>query len=351
MRAQVALIHGQDRYRAVVDALEVLGDQLAFGGCRSIVIKPNFVSVDHPLATTHIDAVRAVLDVVRRTYNGPITIAEGAAITPTAHGFARFGYHTLAASYNLTLVDLNNDDTLPVQVRNRHLQPRTLRLARTMVESDMRISVGPPKTHDTVRVTLSLKNMIMGSLVNRDAAASSGHLRLPAVRLARQVAHRAGVAAPTLARLGLGEGSDKQAMHQGYPAMNLNLALLAPYVRPHLAVIDGFEAMEGAGPIHGDAVPWRVALASADPLAADTLTASLMGFDPAQIGYLSHCNAISLGAGDLAAIETLGNTEPEAVQRCFRPHPTDTQQQHWQLDDIEEWLAPAAAMCEPLGIA
>ncbi|KAB8145764.1 DUF362 domain-containing protein [Chloroflexia bacterium SDU3-3] len=351
MQAQVALIQGDDRYRNIVGALDALGEQASFATCRSVVIKPNFVSIDHPLATTHIDAVRAVLDVIRRSYAGPITIAEGAAITPTAQAFERFGYRALASEYRAALLDLNDDQTVPVQVYDRQLQPRTLRLARTIVESDMRISVGPPKTHDTVRVTLSLKNMIMGALVNRDAAGSAKRLPLPlpAIYLARMAARRVGVAAPTLTRLGLGEGSDKIAMHQGYPAMNLNLALLAPYVYPHLAVIDGFEAMEGEGPIHGDPVPWRVAMASADALAADTLAAWLMGFDPALVGYLRHCCAIGLGVGDLGQIATRGNVEPQSVRRSFRPHPADAQQQQWQLDDAESWLAPAAAMALSLG--
>lgn len=351
MQAQVALIQGDDRYRTIVDALDALGGQLSFATCRHIVIKPNFVSIDRPLAITHIDAVRAVLDVIRRSYAGPITIAEGAAITPTARGFEHLGYCALASEYRLTLLDLNDDQTVPVQVYDRQLQPRTLRLARTVVESDMRISVGPPKTHDTVRVTLSLKNMIMGALVNRDAAASAKRLPLPlpAVYLARSAARRAGVDTPTLTRLGLGEGSDKIAMHQGYPAMNLNLALIAPYVRPHLAVIDGFEAMEGEGPIHGQAVPWRVALASTDALAADTLAAWLMGFEPTNVGYLHHCSAIGLGAGDLGQIRVRGNVEAAAVRRSFRPHPTDAQQQQWQIGNADAWLAPAAAMAASLG--
>jgi len=33
--------------------------------------------------------------------------------------------------------------------------------SKAVVDSDYRISIGPPKTHDMVGVTLSLKNMAM----------------------------------------------------------------------------------------------------------------------------------------------------------------------------------------------
>ena len=48
-------------------------------------------------------------------------------------------------------------------------------------------------------------------------------------------------------------------------------------------MIDGFRAMEGNGPCNGTPVDARLALASLDPLAMDTLATKLMGFDPRQI--------------------------------------------------------------------
>jgi Domain of unknown function (DUF362) len=136
-------------------------------------------------------------------------------------------------------------------------------------------------------------------------------------------------------------GSDKFAMHQGYPVLNLNLANLAPWAWPHLSVVDGFLAMEGRGPTGGTPVDWRVALAGTDPLAVDALTASLMGFDPLQIGYLSYCHRMGLGQGDVSAIETVGNVVLGAVRREFRPHPAYRQQQRWRFDRAEQLLGKA----------
>jgi hypothetical protein len=137
------------------------------------------------------------------------------------------------------------------------------------------------------------------------------------------------------------EPSDKMKMHQSYPVLNLNLALLAPVVKPHLAVIDAFVAMEGNGPTSGTPVPLRLALASADPLAADVVGTTLMGFDPDTVGYLHYCKSTNLGVGDLERIEIVGNTSLADCVRPFRPHETIHRQRRWQLPDAQDYLLAA----------
>jgi uncharacterized protein (DUF362 family) len=132
--------------------------------------------------------------------------------------------------------------------------------------------------------------------------------------------------------------SDKMKMHQSYPVINLNLALLAPLVVPHLAVVDGFEAMEGNGPGRGTAVPWRLALASTDALACDVVGATLMGFSVDQVGYLHYCKQIGLGQGDLSQIEILGNGTLAECTRSFRPHVTYQHQLGWEMRHVEKYL-------------
>jgi uncharacterized protein (DUF362 family) len=125
--------------------------------------------------------------------------------------------------------------------------------------------------------------------------------------------------------------------------MNLNLARLAPLVLPHLSILDGYVAMEGAGPVHGDPVPWRIALAGTDPLAVDVVAANLMGYALKQIGYLAHCAQLGLGQADLAKIAIVGNVAPETVARSFRPHPQHRAQRQWAHPQEAELLASAVA--------
>lgn len=313
-----------------------------------MLIKPNFVVTHVPLATTHEAAVRAVLEFLRTRYDGRIVIAEGPATQPATEGFRRFGYESLAQTYDAELLDLNHDEPVPVQVYDWRLRPLRLHLARSVVDSDFRISVGPPKTHDVVIVTLSLKNMIMGALISRFTHGQPSHngSKLSIGTLSKALWQ----AVPTWVRrlppaewltfraMSWLEPSDKMKMHQSYPVMNLNLALLAPLVAPHLAVIDGFEAMEGNGPTDGTPVPLRLALASTDPLAADVVGTTLMGFEPDAVGYLHYCKSSNLGVGHLADIEIVGNARLADCVRPFRPHDSVHRQRRWHLASAEDYL-------------
>jgi uncharacterized protein (DUF362 family) len=356
MLSRVALIRGADRYENVQRALEQIAADVDLADKKRVLIKPNFVATHQPLAATHVEAVRAVLDFVRARYDGPITIAEGPSVQAAAEGFRNYGYEPLVQAYDVTLADLNHDDPVPVQVYDWRLRPLTLHLARSVVDSDFRISVGPPKTHDVVIVTLSLKNMIMGALISRfthsppqeNAAAANGSGGLAAAfgrvskRLWRAVPHWVRRLPPaewlTFRAMSHLEPSDKMKMHQSYAVINLNLALIAPQVRPHLAVIDAFEAMEGHGPTGGSAVPLHLALASSDPLAADVVGAALMGFDADEVGYLHYCRRLGLGSGDLDQIEIVGNATLDGCRRQFQPHATYRRQQRWQMRDVERYL-------------
>jgi uncharacterized protein (DUF362 family) len=348
--SQVALFQGNNRYDNVNRALEQIAFDVDLSSKKRILVKPNFVVTDKPLAATHVDGVRAVLDFVRARYDGPITIAEGPSVQPAAEGFRFHGYESLVDSHGVTLSDLNHDDALPVDVYDWRLRPLRLHLARSVVESDFRISVGPPKTHDIVIVTLSLKNMIMGTLISRftHTAPSSNGNRLNVGAISKVlwrlmplwVRHLPPAAWLTFRAMSTLEPSDKMKMHQSYPVINLNLALIAPRVKPHLSVIDGFEAMEGNGPTGGDPLPWRIALASTDALSADVVTATMMGFDPDEIGYLHYCKRLGLGAGDLAQIEIVGNTTKATCARGFRPHDTVHRQRRWHLAQAEQYLHP-----------
>jgi uncharacterized protein (DUF362 family) len=342
--ATVGLARGVDRRATVTAALEAIASEMDLRKVRRVLVKPNFVLTDCQFSATHVDAIRAVLDFVRQRYDGPIVVAEGAALTPTWEGFRNYGYQSLTDEYGVQLQDLNGDKVVEIVVYNRRLQPMRLRLARTVVEADFRISVCPPKTHDLVIVTLSIKNMAMGAPVNPNLADGTSKGSQGIVRNLGRMApgwlRRSALAEIAKSMLAIANGAQKPAMHQGIPVLNLNLALLASATWPHLAVIDGWEGMEGEGPSRGDLVPWRVALAGTDPLAVDTLTTHLMGFDPAQVGYLQYCRWLGLGVGTVDKIEVVGNIPLDQARRPFAPHPTYRRQLAWRMDSAERYLQP-----------
>ena len=108
-----------------------------------------------------------------------------------------------------------------------------------------------------------------------------------------------------------GAKTDKPICHgSGFRGLNYNLFALAQRLHPHLAVIDGYDGMEGNGPTCGQAVDHRVCVVGSDWLAADRLAVALMGIDFANVGYLNYCADAGLGEADLKRIEVLG--EPVA---------------------------------------
>ena len=167
MTSRVALTRGEDRYENVTAALNAIADDVDLRGVDQILLKPNFVSPDHPLCATHVDAARAVLDWLRARSDVPIVIGECTALKNTWLAFENYGYLSLPDEYQqVSLMDLNADEVVELTAFDWRLRPLPLKASRTAVESGFRISVGPPKTHDTILVTLSLKNMIMGGLVS-----------------------------------------------------------------------------------------------------------------------------------------------------------------------------------------
>lgn len=328
----VAIVRGRGRYDNILGALELLGADAVSGECH--LIKPNFVSTDNQLASTHREAVRAVLDFIRRHSDGPVTIGEGSALYDTFDGFQNFGFEELLRGDDrVTLRDLNRDTYRVFTLYDKDLLPLSFRIAGTVLESDHRISLSIPKTHDTATVTLSLKNMAVGSLIRDMGNRLFTLVGMVADRLLNIVPSRLKplLSFEGLSRFGITRiaGSDKVRLHQGYLNMHLFLYQLARIVPPHLAVLDGFRAMEGNGPVSGDAVPWDLAIAGTDAVAVDAVAAYLMGFDPQSVGYLYFCGLAGLGEISMDHIQVVG-AEPDECRRVFAPHVSYPAQQGWK---------------------
>lgn len=295
---KVALVKGSSHYQNISQALTLIKDQLSAGKKKKIVIKPNLVHADIPLCATGPEAVKAILDFLYQTGIGSpdekIIIAEGSFQTPTSDAFKSYNYPEELKDYNVEFIDLNTDDFIEAEIFDQDLKPMKTRVAKTIIESDFRISPALLKTHDSVVATLSLKNMLVGSLLKDKTR------------------------------------DDKGRIHQGYKAINMSLAKLAEIIPPHLNIIDGLVGMEGNGPAHGQPVEMNLALAGTDFLAVDTVGAALMGFNINQIGYLYYCYQKGLGEGDLNKIEIVGNTSIEQCQKKFKPHSELKKQLNWK---------------------
>jgi uncharacterized protein (DUF362 family) len=287
---QVSLIKGQNRRGIVCQSLELIAEDIKEQlSSKKPVIKPNFVSTNIQLASSHVDQVRGILDFLTTIYKGTIIIAE-ASCGDTKEAYRNFGYLDLPCEYPIELVDLNDGPFEVITVSGGNGKTLKLRVAHLLLDnSKYLISAAKMKTHDTVIVSLSAKNMIMGSIFS----------------------------------------DDKKSVHQGIKETNRFIACIAGYVWPDLSVIDGFEGMEGDGPSRGQAVPLGVAISSTDALAADSIACEIMGVEFYSVGYLHYCADQGLGEADPNKIEVLG----ERVHDCIKPfklHQTVSQQYAWE---------------------
>ena len=314
-------------------ALNAIENDLQLSHLKNIVVKINLTAPKNPAAITHVDAIRAVLDFLCTRNANQITIAEGTAsgMISTPKAYDLLNYYSIFKKYNLRFVDLNTDESTEEQVYNHQLKPIRVRVANTILNSDYLISLCLPKTHDSGIMSASIKNMVMGSLIR-----SYNQILFPALReLCKSIVRKLPLdfKKRISSFAAVAENNDKLKMHQGIPAINLNISTLAKKIMPDLSIIDGFQAMEGNGPIHGESINWGIALASIDAVACDSLIAKLMGIDPNLIGYLKYCMDDNLGNGNVDNINIIGNTIDECT-RIFKLHENYSEQLNWKIKNI-----------------
>ena len=291
--SRVALSTGEDRANLAFQELVPFKKEIADAiGSKRVILKPNNVIIDRPLCASHADNLEGILEFLKSIGKKDVAIAESPAMGSALDGFANYGYNKFAAKYGVKLINLDSEGFSVLHcIDEKDFQPHACRMSRLMLDpNNFIISAAKLKTHDLVGITLSLKNIVVGAPI-KDAGAGLG-------------------------RGGPGGGkSDKPLTHGGGSrGINYNLFALSPKLHPHLAVIDGYEGMEGTGPVNGTPVKHRVCVASMDWLAADRVAAELMGVDVTKIGYLSYCiRAGDRGEGDLNKIEILGPAIKEAV--------------------------------------
>ena len=275
----VGLAASPVRYDGVTKALELIEDSVAdrISSSMRIVIKPDFFFTKQGLCTS-VDAVRAILDFVFEYTNKKITIAEGlyngGEIQPVFH---RAGLHELADDYGLKYVDLNRDAFVTISLGSDQLSLAkgsrlSLRVAKTILNSDFRISVAVPKLTG-VRFSAAMTNMAIGGLISNGTAAVKNN-------------------------------KAKLLSGRYYDAA---VAELLKVVRPHLSVVDGFKSV-----VNNRSVETNFCAASADGIAADVIAASALGNALnkriSRQKYLELCSRAGIGQSSLSKIAVVGNS-------------------------------------------
>jgi uncharacterized protein (DUF362 family) len=305
-RSKVALTNGGTRGDNIIKALTAIEKDIkAAIGNRRVVIKPNNVVATNQLAATHVDALAAILDFLKAIgkLEGAVIAESGTA--PTMQGFSNYKYTTLPDKYPVKLMDLDQEKFYTVMAFDQSVAtPKPVRMSSVLADQEHNfiISTCMPKTHNFAVCTMGIKNIILGA----------------GMKFARSGGGRGGMM------------SDKSTLHGGGAhGININLSMLAPMLHPSMTLIDGYEGMEGDGPISGPKVDHKVCVASLDYLAADVVGAKLMGLELGDVGYLTYLAAANAGESDISKMEIIGEA-PDKLAKKYKLSPSAQAQLSWR---------------------
>jgi uncharacterized protein (DUF362 family) len=318
-RAKVALVKGDNRRKNIFDALVAIDDQIrpGLGTRKYVIVKPNGLDPSRQPISTHADAVHGILDYLAPRFKGPVVVAECGG-TPAIQATAALGWAKIFDEHkplNIKLEVPNEEgryEILNGMDYDMHLIP--IRMGARFLDPDaFLISSSVMKTHNMVVATMSIKNVVLG----------------------------AALPPPPGQNRAWGE-SDKRKFHVGIRAGNYNMYLAMQKMMHNwgVGIVDGFEGMEGNGPVSGTPVPHRIALASTDFLAADRVGLECMGIDAGWPGYLNYAYQAGLGQYDLGKIDVLGARIAD-VKRQYRLHA--------DVDRMLEWRGPMRDLPPNLG--
>lgn len=271
---KVAIVKGTNPQDITVEALKLISAIDSLPRDKPVLIKPNYINDRHPSTgiTTDVRVIEGVVSYLREHKLQNIVIGEGCGYSDTFRAFKVAGVDALEEKWGIKLIDLNKDEFIEVCPRDS-LALRKVKIAKTALESSI-ISVPKLKLHGGATVTLGLKNMM-------------------------------GVMTP------------KGSMHNGH--LNQNIADLASIVIPTVTVVDGIIAGEGHE-TSGNPMRMDLVIAGIDPVAVDSVGATIMGVSPDKVKHLRHAEELGLGTITLDQIEVVGEAI-EKVMRKFRRYP------------------------------
>lgn len=230
---------------AVERGIALLGGAAAFfkPGER-ILLKPNWIMAVAPerCATTHPSVFRAVCEVLQDAgadlcYGD--SPGNGTTEEVALKAAKTTGFYDVASELNIPLADFINGQTIKT---TDGFMPREYFIANGALDCDGIVSLPKLKTHGFFKITGALKNQF-GCIPGKRKGAYHAQLHKPG----------------DFARM---------------------LIDLNRFLHPRLYIMDGITAMEGNGPMNGDAKKMNVLLFSADPIALDATVCRLINLKP-----------------------------------------------------------------------
>jgi len=302
---KVFLSRGSNRKENIRKVLSLLFDERTLPHVDEILLKPNLTGMCIREANTHYEAVETVIEFIseRFPWVSKILVGEGSGGAfwrgkSTWEVFNCMGYEKLKEFPKVSLINFDEGPhPLEVEVDTIHGKDK---LSFYDIGKRFVISIALPKTHDVGVATGGLKNMM--GLVHPSERIKIHGLLYDDV------------------------GEERYDYLDMVKRIHINLRNFLRKVIPDLVIIDGLYGMEGDGPVMGEPIFHGFALASWDPIAADSATFSLMGFEPKDVGYLFLLSKDGFGS---LKFEWIGDPT-EGLFKKYKPHRRIAEQLKWK---------------------
>jgi len=265
---------------AIEEQLALLGGVKCFvrSGQR-ILIKPNLIvpkGADIP-AQTHGEVIYAIAEIVKDAGAVPL-VGDSPAWSNTRGCLRALGIDERLERLGVQIIQLDR----PVRM---NIEGANVGISRAALEADAIINVPKLKAHQQLGATFVFKNMY-GCVC------------------------------------GLG-GKEKAYWHfargKEYEPFCRIIVGIYQKLNPVLNLIDGIVAMEGQGPIDGNAKPLGYLVAGVDPVACERVCCEMVGFNPADLPLLVTAEKMGVGISGDESITIVGDTFIKPVCSDFKP--------------------------------
>ncbi|MFV9677985.1 MAG: DUF362 domain-containing protein [Methanosarcinales archaeon] len=273
----VSIVEGEEPENMVAEALELLGgiDRFIKSG-DVVLIKPNVCGgvIGKRGSYTSPEVISALIELLKGKASR-IIVGEGdSEMYDSDRMFSDTGIRRAAEDFGAEVVNLSVGEKVKTVVTDAYML-KEFEISKTVAEADKIICVPVAKTHTLTEVSLSIKCMF-GALPEKHKAKY----------------HKLGI--------------------------NKVIADIVKVFPPSLSVVDATTGMEGEGPFKGNPVALNLIICGDNAVAADSVTASVLGYKPAKIKHLELAAKSGLGPIKLDEIDIKGK---KAVKREFKKAP------------------------------
>lgn len=288
--ARVAIRSGGEPAAMAMEALREAVDPGLLKN-RLVLVKPNagFGFESGSGVITHAETVRGIVRFCREAGAGGVWVGDSA-----VYGFNTdqvleiTGIAPMARQEGVRPVNLDSGNPVTISVADP-MAAASFRVSSLALEADVIISAPVMKTHMHAGVSLGIKNM-KGCLYKQQK---------------RRLHHLA--------------EADRFKKWHAYKNLDRAIADLFGVLPPDITVVDAIVAMEGLGPMLGDAKSMQLVLAGANPLSVEIASLYLMGFslkDAPHIELSAHRRA--RGISEISDLN-LDRGAFEILRSPFRP--------------------------------